>query len=238
MRFLIVNDDGIDAPGIRTLAEAAAQRGEVWVVAPEGQCSAMSQKITLGQDLLVCPRTFPGAAQAYSISGSPADCVRVGLRYLMEERPDYVLSGINYGWNMAYDIAYSGTVGAALEGVMNGVPSIAVSNQQDGSGETVDRYLLEILDEIFCRPQIAGEVWNVNFPGCPLEACPGILWDRTIAHTPYYEDTFRSVREEGNQTALSTHGTASDPSAMKPGTDAAAVLAGYVSVGMVRSMVM
>ena len=65
-----------------------------------------------------------------------------------------------------------------------------------------------------------------------------VLWDRTIAHTPYYEDTFRSVREEGNQTALSTHGTASDPSAMKPGTDAAAVLAGYVSVGMVRSMVM
>ncbi len=120
----------IDSPGIALLAQAAGEFGRVWVVAPDAQCSAMSQKVTIRGGLTAKPvENFPAKVEgAYRVTGSPADCVRVALDCLLEERPDYVFSGINDGYNVGYDIAYSGTVGAAMEAVMHGVPAIAFSN--------------------------------------------------------------------------------------------------------------
>ena len=100
MRILIVNDDGIKAPGIRKLAELSVQLGEVWVVAPKSQCSAMSQRITLFEDIEVTPECYDvDGVRAYSVGGTPADCVKVALEFLMPEKPDVVFSGINSGYN-------------------------------------------------------------------------------------------------------------------------------------------
>ena len=116
MNILIVNDDSIYAPGIELLAKAAAQLGRVWVVAPAQQCSAMSHKITIWGNLHIEKvDNFPVEVEgAYKVEGSPADCVKVALDYILEEKPDYVFSGINNGYNVGYEIAYSGTMAAAV----------------------------------------------------------------------------------------------------------------------------
>ena len=133
MKILIVNDDSITAPGIEKLANAASCLGEVWVVAPEAQCSALSQKLTLREQLTVRKiEDFPvKAAGAYAVGGTPVDCVKVALTYILKEKPDYVFSGINNGYNAGFDIAYSGTLGAAFEGARSGIPSLAFSTAGD-----------------------------------------------------------------------------------------------------------
>ena len=106
MKVLIVNDDSISAPGIAMLAKAAAELGEVWVVAPKHQCSAMSQKLTIHGDMLLEKAVdFPvQGVKAYCLEGTPVDCVKVALQHLMQEKPDFVFSGINNGYNTGYDI--------------------------------------------------------------------------------------------------------------------------------------
>ena len=123
MKILVVNDDSIHAPGIVLLAKAAMELGEVTVVAPANQCSAMSQRITIRGDMRVDKvQDFPVPVKAaYKVDGTPADCLKIAMQYLLEEKPDYVFSGINDGYNAGFDIAYSGTLGAAFEAVMNGV---------------------------------------------------------------------------------------------------------------------
>lgn len=106
MRILVVNDDGIKAPGIKRLVQMAAGLGEVWVVAPAAQCSAMSHRITVRGDLEVKPYDFPATGvTAYSVGGTPADCVKVALGCLMTEKPDIVFSGINAGYNVGRDLS-------------------------------------------------------------------------------------------------------------------------------------
>ena len=139
LKILLVNDDGISSPGIVHLAEMAMQLGEVWVAAPSSQCSAMSQKLTIFQPLDVEEYDFPlPVAGAYSIGGTPADCVKTALKAVLPVRPDVVFSGINIGYNAGFDIAYSGTVAAAIEAVLNGIPAIAFSAQHDGSYDVTD----------------------------------------------------------------------------------------------------
>ena len=114
--ILITNDDGIEAGGIVRLAKAAAEFGEVWVVAPARQMSAASHSITLHSPLDIYPHSFPvPGVRAFSCSGTPGDCVRTGSLSILPRRPDVVLSGINYGYNVASDIQYSATAGAAFE---------------------------------------------------------------------------------------------------------------------------
>lgn len=123
MRFLITNDDGILAHGIDCLIRAAEPLGEVTVVAPDREQSAMSHSLTLHHPL----RPVKRAERRFQVDGTPTDCVMLALEALMPERPDFVLSGINHGHNMGEDVLYSGTVAAAMEGLALGVPSIAFS---------------------------------------------------------------------------------------------------------------
>lgn len=129
MKILITNDDGIDASGLRKLAEIVVKLSdEVYVVAPSGQRSAVSHSITVGKALRVRQVPFPvGVKAAYSCSGMPADCVKAAVHAILQERPDVVISGINKGYNMGYDTVYSGTVAAAREAVYQGIKGIAVS---------------------------------------------------------------------------------------------------------------
>ena len=150
MNILIVNDDSISAPGIAVLVKAAAELGEVWVVAPKHQCSAMSQKLTIHGDMeLEQVKDFPVAVKgAYALDGTPVDCVKVALNHILKEKPDFVFSGINNGYNTGYDIAYSGTLGAAFESARCGIPAIALSVTGDAHLEGVKPYLTDILKEL------------------------------------------------------------------------------------------
>ena len=127
MRILIVNDDGIDAVGIRVLAEAFAKEHEVCVVAPETERSGFSHSVTIFKQMRYA-KAEGGGYEAYSISGTPADCVKLAVLYLYPNaRPDLVLSGINSGPNLGSDIMYSGTVAAASEAAFLSIPAVAVS---------------------------------------------------------------------------------------------------------------
>ena len=115
--ILIANDDGINDEGLIRLAKLAKELGEVWVVAPDDQRSAASHAISLHSHIDIYPHDFPiDGVHAFSCSGTPADCVRVGALSIMPHKPDVVLAGINRGLNVATDIQYSGTAGAAFEG--------------------------------------------------------------------------------------------------------------------------
>ena len=238
LNILIANDDGIDSPGIVRLAEAAAKFGSVWVAAPSSQCSGMSQKLTIFGEFPVSRPAFPvSVMDAWSIGGTPADCVKLAVNFLMPVKPDVVFSGINFGYNTGFDIAYSGTVAAAMEAVMNGIPAIAFSAQHDGSYDVTDRYILDIARELLAAPLAPGEIWNVNFPGCPLDEFKGILHERTIAPKFIFDNTYSANHRSGGMTLIPdadfiAHGDA------PAGSDIEAVLHGYISIGKVKSMVL
>ena len=144
LKILIANDDGIRSEGIAKLARAAASFGTVWVAAPEHQCSGMSVRLTISEksQMAVYRYDFPVPVEAaWSVDGTPADCVKVALNALLPFRPDIVLSGINDGLNAGLDVAYSGTIGAATEAAMHGVPAIAFSMRDGKSFDVTDHYL-------------------------------------------------------------------------------------------------
>lgn len=238
MKILITNDDGIDSPWLKKLVELSAAFGEVTVVAPDSQCSASSHRITLLQDIEVTPVDFPEAQAAFRINGTPADCVRVGVRYLMKEQPGWVFSGINDGFNTGFDIPYSGTVAAAMESLLSHIPSIAFSTCRGGFEDTIDRYFHEVTETILRKPPCPDRIWNVNFPGCHLKEAQGLLWDRIPAPVPVFSDSFEETHREGDTFYLKTIGTFIDKKDVPFGSDIEAVLGGYVSIGTVRSIVL
>ena len=239
MNILITNDDGINAPGISLLAEAAAQFGNVTVVAPASQCSAMSHRITLDRPMGLRNHEWGmDGVTAYSLDGTPADCIRAALDAIMPEKPDVVLSGINHGYNVGYDIAYSGTVGAAMEALINGIPAIAFSSQHDGSSDVTDKYLVPVIEELLSSPIGRGEIWNVNFPGCALEDCRGILRERIPAPLCVFDNHYDKTEQPDGSFILRPYAERLSPGRAPEGSDIHAVFNGYVSIGKVKSMVL
>lgn len=236
-KILVVNDDGICADGIVRLAAAAKKLGEVWVAAPRQQCSAMSHCITVRGSLHVRQEEFPvpGVA-AYSVVGTPADCVKVGIHHLMPCRPDVVFSGINCGYNVGMDILYSGTVGAAMEALLNGIPAIAFSEESGGSGEAADAHLLSVAGRLLEEGCAPDEIWNVNFPGCPLRELRGIRENRIPEKTQFYRDNYIVEEHPEGGLRLSVCGILSKTAA--PGTDMEAVLERYISIGKIRNTIL
>lgn len=237
MRILIVNDDGISAEGIKHLAMMASKLGEVWVVAPDNQCSAMSQKITVRGSLIAKPyNDFPiKSVKAYSVSGTPADCVKVAVNVVMPEKPDVVFSGINIGYNCGYDILYSGTVGACTEAIMAGIPAIAFSSEMNCVYDAVDEYILPITKELLDNPPATNEIWNVNFPGCPVDEVKGIVWDALPAPGPFYSDDFDLTKHEDGSYEIFVKGKPATESSGH--TDIKLVLDRYISVGKIKNSI-
>lgn len=234
--ILITNDDGIGADGLARLARAAESFGEVWVVAPESQRSAASHSITLRSHIDIYPSDYPAAeVHAYACSGTPADCVRVGVLSIMPRKPDVVLCGINDGYNAASDVQYSATVGAALEAAFQGIPSIALSEQSVSRHEATDAYLGEILEKLIDARPLPGHIFNVNFPGCRPEECRGILWGRKVSRGMFYRDHYRVKKElpEGG-VRLAVEGEYNEE--CEEGTDFRALTDRYVSVGTVNNL--
>lgn len=236
MNILVVNDDSISAPGIALLAKAAMELGEVWVVAPAEQCSAMSQKLTLREPIMVKKeKDFPVLVKAaYKIGGTPVDCVKVALEYLLDEKPDYVFSGINNGYNAGFDIAYSGTLGAAFEAVRNGIPAIAFSIAGESLLDQAEQYLMPVIRELLEADLERGAVWNVNFPAMKDGNPKGILRDRLVAPVSMFRETYMETMQPDGTITLQCKGVPTQNEQIPAGTDAEAVRKGYISVGKVK----
>lgn len=173
MRILIANDDGYLAPGLAALVQACTGLGRIDVVAPEQNASGTSNSLTLNRPLSVYParHAFGDAVESFRyISGTPSDCVHVALTGLLEHRPDLVVSGINNGANMGDDTLYSGTVAAAMEGYLFGIPAIAFSQVEKGWAnlEAASRLARSVVEQVIARPPTASHwLLNVNIPNRP-----------------------------------------------------------------------
>lgn len=239
MKILVVNDDGINSKGIVKLAALASRFGEVKVVAPAEQCSGMSQKLTINSDIELRRVDFPlKEIEAYSLTGTPADCVKIGLKYVMSEKPDWVFSGINNGANTGYDIAYSGTIGGAMEGLMNHVPSIAYSSCKADFFDDIDAFIYPVTEELLALPKPVSEIWNVNFPSVPAAEVKGILRDRPLAPLQMYEDNYKLTVYPDGRTVFCTNSRLIGPDEAPEGTDIHTCLNGYISIGKVACRVL
>ena len=176
MKFLVTNDDGIDAPGLKALVSAAEEHGEPIVVAPAAPQSGVSHAVTWRVGVRIEAR---GAGQ-FAIHGTPADCTRLGLLHLVPEAT-WVLSGINHGANLGADVYYSGTVAAVREALLHGWPGIALSYYRKGEVEfdwsRARGWATRVLSDIFARRTERGVFYNVNLPMLALDAPdPEVIW--------------------------------------------------------------
>ena len=178
MRVLVSNDDGVDAPGIRVLAQRLADVGEVTVVAPDRDRSGASNSLTLDQPIRVV-RLEDGR---YRVAGTPTDCVHLALSGLLDHEPDIVVSGINNSANLGDDVIYSGTVSAAMEGRFLGLPAIAISLASlDHKGEHYEsaaEAVLLLMRKLLVDPLPADTILNVNVPDLPWNEIRGLAVTR------------------------------------------------------------
>jgi len=172
MRILVSNDDGYFSPGITLLAEVLSPLGEVTVVAPERDRSGSSNSLTLDRPLTV--RRAQG--RVHFVNGTPTDCVHIAVTGLLKELPDIVISGINHGANVGDDTIYSGTVAAAMEGFLLGIPSIAISLVAEGGGHlrTAARVAVELVTRFKQRPFSQPVLLNVNVPDVEYDQLRGM----------------------------------------------------------------
>lgn len=171
MRILLSNDDGYFAPGLQTLADHISKIADIVVVAPERNRSGASNSLTLDRPLSV----RQAANSFYFVNGTPTDCVHLAVTGLLEDLPDMVISGINDGANMGDDTIYSGTVAAAMEGFLLGIPSFAVSMSQHNAThfETAAKVIVEIVQQYQARPFPPPVLMNINVPDIPYDQLKG-----------------------------------------------------------------
>ncbi len=225
MHILVSNDDGYLAPGLQALAQALRRFGEVTVVAPEQNCSGASNSLTLTR-----PLTVHRAGNGYLfMNGTPTDCVHVALTGLLDRLPDLVVSGINNGQNMGDDTIYSGTVAAAMEGYLFGLPSIAFSHVDKGHAnlDTAARVAAELVERYLARPLPGPFLLNVNIPNLPYEELGGICCTR-LGKRHQAEPVIRDTSPRGE--TIYWVGSAGEAKLAGPGTDFYAVASGQVSI--------
>ncbi|MGI8804071.1 MAG: 5'/3'-nucleotidase SurE [Solirubrobacteraceae bacterium] len=238
LEVLLTNDDGIEAEGLQALRRAllVVDGVRLAVIAPDGNRSATARSITTRRPLLVREIDFGDGTVGYATDGTPVDCVRLAQLGLIDGlHVDLVVSGINHGANLGDDITYSGTVAAALEALILGVPGIAVSQQSRGWGvdfsdesgfdfEAAARFVARLVDSLAAQPLPPGTLLNINVPGVPPEGVELTRLGKRI-----YRDELRLEREEGGGRHYWVYGN--DPGFRdEPGTDLAAVAAGRIAV--------
>lgn len=228
-RILVTNDDGIESHGIIALKRALDTIGEVVVVAPDSNQSAVGHQKTLSRPLRVRERTLPDGSTGYAVDGSPTDAVSLGLLGFFEEPFDLVAAGINYGANLGDDLTYSGTVSAAMEAIINRTPAFAISQEYS---EDVDFALAGIAAAVAARNILehglrAGELLNVNVPAVGPEECGGIEVTR-LGKRVYQDQLVGRVDPRG----LPYYWIGGPPPSgiALPGTDFAAIVNRRVSV--------
>jgi 5'-nucleotidase len=226
LRLLCTNDDGILAFGLACLIEAAEPLGEITVVAPDREQSATSHSLTLHHPV----RPIERGERRFQVDGTPTDCVMLAVEALMPERPDFVLSGINHGQNMGEDVLYSGTVAAAMEGFLFGIPAIAFSQVQKGWVEldAASRVARSVIEQVLREPPAASHyLLNVNIPNrADADTLPRRITRLGRRHAS--EPVIRHVSPRGE--TLFWIGPAGDAREAGPGTDFHATSNGEVSI--------
>jgi 5'-nucleotidase len=229
VKILVSNDDGYFAPGITLLAEALRQHGEVTVVAPERDRSGASNSLTLDRPLTV--RRAPNGY--YSVNGTPTDCVHIAVTGLLDFLPDVIVSGVNLGANMGDDTIYSGTVAAAAEGYLLGIPSVAVSlaSKEGAHFEAAIGIALQLIERFKRRPFREPVLLNVNVPDVAPAALRGV--EVTRLGRRHKAEPVVKLHTPRGETAywIGPAGSAADAG---PGTDFHAVEAQRVSVTPLR----
>lgn len=226
-RILVSNDDGISSPGIEALARELASIGDVTVVAPDREQSAASHSLTLQVPL----RANRLSDDSISVEGTPTDCVMLALKHLLREPPHLLVSGINRGANLGDDITYSGTVAAAMEGTLLGVPSMAVSLNRSTTGlydySSAASVAVRIARVALERGLPAGTLLNINVPNLPREEIRGIRITRLGKQV--YEDLIVQKTDPRGRVYYWIGGQ-EETWTSDPGTDFAAIADGFVSV--------
>jgi 5'-nucleotidase len=231
LRILLTNDDGIHAEGLAVLERIARQlTDDIWVVAPEADQSGLAHSLTLSEPL----RLRKIDDRHYALRGTPTDCVIMGVRRLMPEPPDLMLSGVNSGANLADDVTYSGTVAGAMEGTLLGVRSIALSQAYNFAEEgrvvpweTVETLAPDLLRKLVDTPLPAGVLLNVNFPRCAPDAVKGVAVANQgkLVHSLSIEE-----RRDGRGFPYYWLMFGREQTETVPGTDIAAIRDDHVSV--------
>nr|WP_308282273.1 5'/3'-nucleotidase SurE [Providencia rettgeri] len=224
LKILLSNDDGVNAPGIQTLAAALRQYYHVQVIAPDRNRSGASNALTLDKPLRI--QTLSNGDLSVQ-EGTPTDCVYIGVNKVVRPRPDIVVSGINCGPNLGDDVIYSGTVAAATEGRHLGLPSIAVSLDGDTHYESAAKVTCDILMLLQKSPLRAGNILNINVPDIPYEDIKGIKVTRCGSRHAASE-VYSLEDPKGNM--LYWLGPVGEIRDAGPGTDFEAVQHGYVSI--------
>ena len=180
--ILLCNDDGIYAPGMKALWESLSKADlfDIAIIAPAAERSGTGCAITWTRPLLVKKVPWEGKTQAWSIDGCPADCIKLGLSIVLDRQPDLIVSGINAGSNAGRNVLHSGTIGAVIEGVLRGIPGIALSceDDQNPNYHIAEKYVTSLVQYILAHPLDEGSFLNVNFPKAALHDIEGFKLTR------------------------------------------------------------
>lgn len=224
-RILVTNDDGVHSDGIRLLAETLAPFGDITVVAPIQEASAIGHALTLRRPL----RIDTIGPTVFAIDGTPTDCVNIAVTHILKGKPDLIVSGINKGWNLGDDITYSGTVSAAMESVINGCPAFAISQEYYEhpdftlAGLIAYRAAVNILENGLAP----GELININVPGITVEECQGVEVTR-LGKRIYQDELLKRLDPRG--TPYYWLGGPPPTGLAEPGTDFDAVVNKRVAI--------
>ena len=225
----MTNDDGWKAPGINKLFMYLRDYFDVTMIAPSGERSAISHSISLSKEVCFTRE----AERIVSVDGTPTDCVALGVKRYLESRPDLVISGINLGPNMGDDITYSGTVAAAMEGCILGIPSISISidSKSDFQFDVIDNYLMQIIER-YLEIRIPEKTFlNINFPNISSSEIKGFYVTNLGKHT-YYDNIEVTVNTDDKIVYLNKH--AYHKFEDIAGTDFWAVDKGYISITPIK----
>jgi len=175
--ILVTNDDGIYAPGIRFLSSVAKRFGDVMVVAPDKPQSGMGHAITINATLRIQKTNYHGVETEFACSGTPVDCVKMAVNHVLKRRPDLVLSGVNHGSNSSINVIYSGTMSAAIEGALEGTPSIGFSlcdYSSEADFSQAERFVAHLIEQGIKHKMQKGVCLNVNIPKLSAAELKGI----------------------------------------------------------------
>jgi 5'-nucleotidase len=226
VRVLLTNDDGITAKGLNAMRRALLEVRDVEleVIAPDSNRSATGRAVTLHDPIWVEEVEFGDGTSGFATDGTPVDCVRFASLGLIEAPPELIVSGINHGANLGDDITYSGTVAAALEGIMLGIPAVAVSLVRGGDFEPLAAFVARLVDELDEVPMPAGTLLNVNGPGGEVRSARACRLGKRV-----YNDRMELTEEAGGRRRYRLYGD--EPSyEHEAGTDFAAIAEGLIAV--------
>lgn len=196
--FLITNDDGIHAPGLRHLWKAICEFADAVIVAPQVEKSGCGLGITWTKPLHIHPVPWEGNTPAWCINGTPADCIKMALAVLLERQPTMILSGVNRGSNAGRTVLYSGTVGGVIEGALRGIPGIAFSFSDFDvpPSSATEKFILPLIQHFLQHPLPPGTLLNVNFPYNCKEGVKGLKMAKQ-GRSYWKESPDRRIHPEG-----------------------------------------